>query len=307
MIYLLVGENIYKAEQELARLLRGRETVERFDAAEIDESQLSDIVRGMSLFSLQRTVIVRGLSEAKELWDKLAEWTGDVPEDTLLILREPKLDKRLKATKDIMTHSKLVAADHWTDRDTRLAEEWARKLAQEKNMKLSGAQITDIVQRASVPTEKPGAKIIDQMQTAQALSALSVLDEITDDAIAAVLPPAPGEVVFRLLEKAVARDTAGVQRMLELLHAHDDPYRSFAGVVKQWLQLVAVKMAGAHSDALGIHPFMLGKLKDQARQVNSSDTKAFTELAATLDVRMKLSEITPWEGFDRFIMAVTLR
>lgn len=307
MIYLLVGENTYKVEQELTRLLTDRSAVERFDASELDESQLSDIVRGMSLFSPQRTVVVRGLSEVKELWDKLSQWASDVPNDTLLILREPKLDKRLKATKDILSHAKLIAADHWSERDVRLAEDWLRQLAEEKSVALQRSQVTDIVQRALVDTEKPGAKVIDQMQIAQALSALSVLDEITDDAIAAVLPPAPSEVIFRLLEKAIARDTAGVQRMLDQLHAHDDPYRSFAGVVKQWLQLVAVKLAGAGSTELSIHPFMLGKLKDQARHINHGDIKVMTHLAATLDARMKLSEITPWEGFDRFVMAVTLR
>ena len=307
VIYIILGENTYAAEQELQRLAAGVATVERYEGSELDEAKLSDILRGMSLFASERTVIITRLSEQKMLWEKLALWIDDVAPEVTVILRESSIDKRLKSTKDVLKQTKLIAAEQWTDRDTRAAEEWLGKLMKDRGLAPTRAQLADMIQRAHAPAARPGSMVIDQMQLAQAVAALAVLDEVSDESIAAVLPPARGEVLFRLLDKAIDRDDAGVQTMLAQLHANEDPYLAFAGVVKQWLQLVALKLAGGASGDLAIHPYVLGRLQSQAKHVSQVDARAITQLAADLDARMKISEVTPWEGFDRFVMAIVLR
>ena len=56
-------------------------------------------MRGASLFHETRLVVLRQLSEHKELWAKLGEWARDVSADTTLVLVETKPDKRTKAYK----------------------------------------------------------------------------------------------------------------------------------------------------------------------------------------------------------------
>lgn len=307
MIYLLVGENSYKIEQELARLLAGREPVERWSGSELDESRLSDIMRGMSLFAAERTVVIKELSEQKELWERLVQWQADMAADTELVMIEQKIDKRTKTYKELAQHARIIVCDHWTDKQRHEAYEWLRALCKQQGVAISRAQIEDMVARAQIPGEKPGATYIDQMQLFQAVQALSVLGEVTDEAIAVVLPPAPGQTVFELLEAALARDTAKTGTILAQLHTSLDPYIAFAVIVKQWLQLVSVILAQSQAGSLPIHPYALGKLQNQARLVTRTDARRVSELAADLDAALKHSELTPWDAVDRLVMAIVLR
>lgn len=307
MIYLIVGENTYQAAAELRRLTKDAVEVERLDGVQLSDSTLSDSMRGATLFSAQRTIVVRDLSERQDLLEKFIAWAGDVPADTTIILVEQKLDKRTKAYKALLKVATVIAVDYWSNRDTRLAEEWLRQLAGAAGITLSGSQVQNMVQRAFLPTERAGQYFIDQSQLAQAVAALRVLDTATDDSIAAVLPPAPGETVFALLEYAIQRDHKEVQLILQQLHLSEDPYRAFGAIAKQWSQLVAVAMARDSAAELSIHPYVLGKLRQQARSITRQQISELTNLAADLDARMKISEVTPWEAVDRFIMALTLR
>lgn len=307
MIYLLVGENSYKVEQELARLLDGREPVERYSGADLDESTLSDSMRGMSLFCTQRTIVIKGLSEQKELWEKCLEWQSDVSSDTLLVLVERKIDKRTKTYKAFAEHAHVIVCDYLTDRQRHEAHEWLSSLAHEKAVQVSRRHIEDMVGRAQIPGEKPGAMYIDQGQLFQALQALSMLEEVTDEAIAVVLPPAPGQSVFELIEAAIARKTRTTESILAQLHTSLDPYVAFAVIVKQWLQLVSVILTQEAASSLPIHPYALNKLQSQARSIARSDAGKITQLAADLDARLKHSEVAPWDAVDRLVMAIALR
>lgn len=307
MIHLILGENAYKAEQELARLIEDKLDVERIDATGLDESGLSNIMRGATLFASERTVIVKQLSEQKELLAKVVEWAEFMPNETALILMDRHLDKRTKTYKELAKLADVHQADYWTDRDERLAVEWLDTLARDKGMTLTPAICHNMVQRAMVAGERSGTLFVDQMQLAQAVKALSALPEVTDEAIAAVLPPAAGESVFRLLELAVQRDTTRLEVLLKDLERDEEPHMVFAMLAKQWSQLVMVALTGQRASELGIHPFALGKLQSQARDMSRSTLHELTQLAADLDVRLKLSEVTPWDAVHRLMMAIALR
>ncbi len=308
MIYLLTGDNTYEIEQQLNKLTASFSgEVERVDGAALDANGLADIMAGGTLFSATRLVVVRGLSENKLVWTQLGEQLARLSDDTTLVLLEPNLDKRTKVYKALIKTAKVIVADYWTDRDARAAEEWLGKIAQAAHLTLSRDHLHNMVQRAQIPGDKLGQLYIDQMQLVQATRALSVLEEVTDAAIAAVLPPAPGETVFQLLECAIKRDQHGVKAVLEQFHSDGDPFMAFAAVAKQWSHLAAVVLSGNHAAELSIHPYVLSKLRMQARDLSRAEIASITQLAAKLDARIKLSEVTPWEGFDRLILAITFR
>ena len=312
MIHLILGENVYKAEQELARIGREHEAVpERLDSALLTANTLADIVRGGSLFSEKRLVVLRQLSENKSVFEKLAEWASEVPSDTTLVLLESKLDKRTKAYKGLMKQAKVIPCEPLTERDSYEAESWLAALAKAQKVGLTTEQIGNMVTRALVAGEKPAQRNIDQMQLAQAIKALKGTDEVTDDMIATVLPPAPGDTVFDLLDMATRRQTARVDALLAELERTDDPHRTLALIMGQWAQLVAVSMADTPSAAvaveLGLHPFVAKKLQELARQFTPNEIKTITALAADLDVGSKLSQFAPWDGVYRLMHAIAAR
>lgn len=312
MIYLILGENAYKAEQELARLATASGvSPERLDSSTLTANTLADIVRGGSLFSEKRLVVLRQLSDNKPVFEKLAEWAGEVPSDTTLVLLEAKLDKRTKAYKVLTKAAQVVAADLLTERDTRLAEEWLRKLAAARKVGLSPGQVRDMVQRALVAGDRPTSRSIDQMQLAQAIKALAGESKVTDDMIATLLPPAPGDTVFDLLDMAARRQGARVDVLLAELERTEDPHRTLALVMGQWAQLVSVALADGPSASiaveLGLHPYVAKKQQELAQAFTPSELKKLTALAADLDAGSKLSQFAPGDGVYRFIHAIVNR
>ena len=127
MLYVILGENTYKSEQELRQIIdKSKLGPENIDASALDANTLADIMRGGSLFSEKRLVVLKRLSDNKLLLDLLATWADDLPDDTTLVVVEPKLDKRTKAYKSLVKSAKVISAQPLTERDHGMAEEWLR-------------------------------------------------------------------------------------------------------------------------------------------------------------------------------------
>lgn len=310
--HLILGENTYKAEQELARIVKDSGVApERLDAGSLTANTLADIVRGGSLFSEQRLVVLRQVSDNKPVFEKLAEWAGEVPSDTTLVLLETKLDKRTKAYKTLVRTAKVIPVEPLTERDSGLAEQWLDSLANGQKVMLSRLQLRDMVQRALVPGDKPTTRNIDQMQLAQAVKALAGAGQVTDGMIATVLPPAPGDTVFNLLELAAERNLTAVNELLADLQRTDDPHRTMALLMGQWAQLVAVSLADTPpatiATKLSLHPFVAKKQQQLAMGFTPTQIRQLTALAADLDAGAKRSKFAPWDGVYRFVAAVIAR
>ncbi len=310
MIYLIVGTNAYRVEQEVARLTQEAGVVcEKPESTGMSPNALADMMRGGSLFAVKRLVLLRDISEQKHLWELIGEWASSMTDDTTLILVEAKPDRRTKAYKSIAKQATIVQATPWTDRDHALAEEWLRKLARTRGVGLSPTQVSDMVARAMIPADR--GMVVDQFQLAHAIEALAVLDEVTDDAIATVLPAAIHDVLFDLITFAVNREEARVYEALADLRLNEDPYRVFPTLAAEWSRLVAVAVGDGPSDTiateLSIHPYVVSKLQRLAKHITRQQLHELTRLAVDIDAGMKLSQFAPWDGIDRFILGIALR
>ena len=141
MIYLIHGENAYLQEVELQKITKATDVApERIDVDALSLNTLADLVRGGSLFATKRLVVIRELSSDAMLFGRLAEWAGEVPDETTIVLLERKLDKRTKAYKAIIKAATVITADSLTERDVRMAVEWLRTVAKQYNVSLSSAR-----------------------------------------------------------------------------------------------------------------------------------------------------------------------
>lgn len=313
MIYLITGTNEYRVRQEIAALAKRLGVrAETIDADRLSLNNLADIVRGASLFHETRLVVLRQLSEHKELWAKLGEWARDVSADTTLVLVETKPDKRTKAYKALTRAGEVIAAEPLTERTRSTAETWLRDLARAQGVKVSRAQAVNMVSRVLIPNETSRIAEVDQLQLAHAVKALVNVDTVTDEAIAAVLPPAREFSVFDILELAARRDVRAVQKALSELHATDDPYKVMALLWAQWAQLAAVMMAEGASSVqiasdLAIHPFVAKKLQALVLYFSAASVRELTQLAAELDYQSKTLAAAPWDIINRFVLTVSTR
>ena len=312
MIYLIVGANAYQAQQELQNLAKDLDLQpERIDSESLDFNRLADMVRGLSLFQEQRLIVMRQLSERKDLWDKLGEWAGDVAPETHLVLIERRPDKRTKTYKTLRKIAKTIEAEPLTDKQRPTAKKWLLNYAGEHGVKLTPAQADDMITRSLVADEKSHLVEIDQMQLAHAVSALKNAEKVDKAAIAAVLPPAREFSIFDIIELAVRGETADLRSALDELHRSDDAYKVAPLVWSQWSQLVMLSKVEETDTSdtidLGIHPFVAKKLRSLARQLSPTDLATLTELAAKRDYQMKTSTIDPWMALEDFLFRVALR
>lgn len=309
MMYLIIGENGYKRTEALAAITaKVGLRPEKYDGTELTEGQLADCIAGATLFASERLVIINELSSNKSLWEKLSEWVARVSVDTELVLIDAKPDRRTKAYKTLAKAGTVIAAEQWTERDTGDAAAWVGGRAKELGMKLTAAQVAQMVSRATLPTDRPGAFVIDQQLLSNALEALALMDTITDDAIMAVLPESSTDNVFELLEAALRKDTERVKGMLYKLHMSADPYMVFGLVTSQWSQLAALKLSGETPDTLAheieASPYVLRKLATYTAQLSMEQVADYTKLLAGLDIRLKTTGLEPWVAVDRFIGAL---
>ena len=312
MIYLIHGENAYLQEVELQKITKiAGARAERIDVDVLSLNALADIVRGGSLFAMKRLVVIRELSRDATLFGKLAEWAGEVPDETTVVLVERKLDKRTKAYKTIIKAATVILAEALTERDVRMAEEWLRTVAKQYNVPLSPAQVTQMVERALVASEKVSSRVVDQMQLAHAIKALAGSKEVSDAMIATVLPQAMVDSVFDMLEIAARRESARLDTLLADMARTEDGHRVLALLSGQWAQLAAVAVLGGSSQSiateLGLHPFVARKMQEMANRFKSSEIRTLTQLIADLDIDTKTSQAGPWDAVYRFLYAVISR
>lgn len=309
VIYLITGANAYQADTETRRIFKGAETVERFDGDAMTIESLAGVLGGVSLWSTARSVLIRGLSENKLVWDKLGEWANRDASDLTLVLVEPNVDKRTKAYKALAKFTKVIQAVEWTDRSMGEAREWARQQAEKRGVRLSSRQIETIVERA-MALNAAGKWVIDQYVIHHSLEALPTGEEVSDEAIDAVLPPSSFSNVFNLLDKAVLGDRIALDSALERLKRSEDAYKVFGLVASQWANVVAIKHANGRPPSqvagdIGVSPYAMQSAAKLAPKLSNSDISAYTALLADMDMQTKSTTFDPWLALERFLYVVS--
>lgn len=311
MIHLLLGENSFEIERRLRELVAAFSgEVERVDGSEIGLERLPDLLLGTTLFSTERLVVIKGASENKPVWDALGNWAErGIASDLILI--DPKPDKRTKAYKTLQKIATVIEANEWTDRERVRAEKWLREYATSKSVTLQNEQVTKMVVRATVPSQRPGSFTISQQMLASAIDALAGTELVTDDMLEAVLPETTQDTVFSILHTAISGDAQRLMPLITNLRASSDPYMTLGFVMSQWSLLVSIaltnKPANEIASTIGAHPFVVQNLWTDSRQIKLVDVTKFTHQLATLDDRLKTTATDPWDGLTNWLMAVASR
>lgn len=299
MITLFTGDNSYEIEQDLAQLTAKFDgTTERYDGVELELSNLPDLLMGVSLFSEQRVVVVRGLSANKTVWEALPSWLDRLSDDIHLVLIEPQLDRRTKAAKTLIKSATLRHHASWSERDTPQAEKWVMKEAKVRDIRLNATLAQLLVSRVGV----------HQWQLHHALEKLRSLDIVTEDSIRELIEAQPVENVFELFETALRGDVTGLQRMLETLRGSEDPYMLFGLLAGQAFQLAALTVAQGHDDVagdLGIKPYSLRRLRPYVQGQKKANT--IVNAFADADEQMKTASLDPWLAIERSLLVTATR
>ena len=298
MITFLIGENAFEVERAVGEIIAGFDgNAEKVDGSTLQLAQLPDTLMGVSLFATARLVILRNLSDNREIWPVFGDWLSKVSDDIHLVVIESKPDKRTvtyKALKKMATVKEFLP---WTDRDTFVAEKWVIEEAKKQGYELDKKCAQLLVQRVGM----------DQWQLFHAVSKLASVDNVTVDIIKDVIEANPIDNVFNLFETAIKGDMVELKRLIESLKQTQDVYQLSGLLFGQAFQLMAIVMAEDSDDVakdFGIHPYVVSKLTSIAKKLGKSGVSAIIEALAEADSDMKSSAIEPWLLVERALMKI---
>lgn len=300
MITVLTGENSFEVTRALEKIVADFAGVaEKFDGDSLELAQLPDLLLGGTLFATERLVIIRALSENKQLWEVLPDWLERTSGDTHVVLVEPKPDKRTKTYKDLKKYAQVQEYNPWGDRDVMQAEKWVAEEAKRHGLLLDKKLAQQLVARVGM----------DQWQLFHAIEKLAVLDTVTAETIEQLIEANPTENVFNLLDAALRGDTRKVSGMIRTLRLGQDPYMTFGLLGGQVFQLVALaasdKPSGGVAKDIGAHPYALGKLAPHAKKLGRSGTKKLARIFADADTAMKSTATDPWILIEQALIKTT--
>ena len=295
MITLLTGENSFELREALQDIVKGFDgSAERIDGANLELRQLPDLLMGGTLFAEKRLVIISGLSTNSALWQKLPEWLPRVSDDVHLVLVDEKPDKRTSSYKALKEVAAIQDYPAWGDRDQSKAEQWLAARAKSNGLTLDQQTVRHIVMRVG----------LNQWLLVNALDTLSLLDQITPEAINQTIIANESENVFELFETALNGNRKALRDTLQTLELQEDPYAIFALLSSQAFSLAAVAYGDDTqnpSKDFAIHPFVASKLIRHAKRLGKPAVSRIMQQFAQTDADMKVSKAEPWLLIERLL------
>ena len=254
MITLLTGNNTFEIERTVDALIaRFKGVAERIDGSTVELKQLPDLLMGATLFADKRLVIIKNLSENKDVWATFGGWLPRISDDIEVVLVEPKPDKRTITYKELKKQAQIIEIMQWSEHDVSKAEKWVSNEAQQLSVSLNTKCIQLLVRRVGN----------DQWRLFHALEKLALVDTVTIEVIEALIDANPAEDVFNLFDAALRGDGVKVTEMVRTLELSEDPYKLLALLSGQAFQLAAVVTSGSGDNVakdFGFHPYAISKL-----------------------------------------------
>lgn len=298
MITLLTGPNSFAIAQTLRDKRRDFSgEVETFDAAELEPRQLPDLFTGMTLFSPQRMVVLRGASAHKTLWAELEQWVERVPAETDILLVDNAPDKRTKTYKQLQKHATIK--DHRELAESELVS-WLQTYARQSDVELQTDVIRYLVSYVGH----------DQWRLKSEFDKLLLADQpITRQLIQDITEPYPEATAFELLDSVFSRNESRVHELIALLREREDPYQFFGLLSSQVLALYAIVAAGTRrpdeiARDMALHPFVVKKLTLVARKLGKKSVERLIERLAYADERIKTTGTDPWRQLEITLLSI---
>ena len=316
--YIFHGDDIISRDQALQKMraqLGENADLNRseFDGAESTVPEVVSAVKVLPFLAEKRMVIARGLlshiTRRKSAVDRLLAELPNLPDYARLALVE---------TETLRQNSRILKAA------AKMPNGYIRHFAKPKDL------TNWIRQRAQSEYGQeiapPAAAAIASMVNQDLLRAESELHKlvcyvdgerpIDERDVAALCPYVPQADIFQLVD-ALAEGQG--KRALELVHQslHDDPrdpgFRLFAMFVRQFRLLLMTRdymdSGGASgrdaiASALGVHPFVAGKLAAQARRFDIRQLDAILKRLQRYDQDMKTGVIAPRLALDLLVTSL---
>jgi len=279
-IYLFHGDDLFARHEQVARLLRKQGegasasmNVQRFSSDSATLGEVAQACAALPFLAGRRIVLLdrpgRWCGDA-ERWEQFRKLLEGVPPSTALILLEPGVlapKARLLAWAEAhapAVYVKALPAPHGKD-----FVAWVVRRAQTHGAAIEpeAAQLlAELVGEDAEAADREMAKLRDYVDGGHPIR----VDDVEQ------LTSFHGQTdIFAMVDALGKRDARTALHRLQRLLQEEDPHYAFVMVIRQFRLLLRAREAldtGQNPlQALGVHPFVAGKVTEQARNFRLDD------------------------------------
>lgn len=307
MIITFSGENGLLLQAALQQHIQdfnkqyGDLAIERFDAADVPFSQLSEAVQALPFLAIKRLVVVDSPSANKDLAQNIETLLAAVPDSTDLYFVEPKFDKRSSLYKTLKKKSDFKEFNELAEPQL---TKWLVDYAKEQGGSLPTADARLLIGRIGT----------NQLRLKHELDKLlSFNPKITKHAIEELVMATPQSSTFDLLSAALHGQ---VKRALELYadqrRQRIEPQAILALLGWQLHILALVKAAADRSvDQIAkdakLNPYSVRQTVAVAKRLTMTTIKELITATTLLDYKLKRESIDADEALQNLLLIIGSR
>ncbi|MEX0668737.1 MAG: DNA polymerase III subunit delta [Candidatus Saccharimonadales bacterium] len=267
MVYFFYGDNTYTAKEQISKLVERYHNsmgsdfgLSRFESdADIDSVVTS--LTSLPMLADNSLVIIEHPSKNKAMTSAIEANIDRVPDDTVVVIYDPEVDKRSKWYKFIKAAAK---TQEFATKSEGALVTWLQKYAKDQDLKIDSQLTRKLIDRVGP----------DQWRLSSEVDKLASLGDINEEHIDALVLPSPRHTIFELIDVLSSGDiTRGLSYYddLKQQNIHDLEILTMLGW--QLRNLIVV----AHSDNSpdhqvakehGINPYVVNKSRKVLRNTS---------------------------------------
>jgi len=281
MITLVVGENEFGCKARLGVLLKGKQH-KTYDLSEAESlEELSQDIRGESLFGENNTILIRYLDAAKSLQDSFLGLLGDVPEATELIIYLVGVKPSSPLSKKLIDSSQKEFEENLLAPNKLLS--WVQAIVKKRGGIISSADARKLVEWSGE----------EQLTLSNEINKLITYHKkITDENIKNVAVPSPRTTIFQMLDAMLSGNISSAIERLNDLKAQQYDSDYIMGMICWQANAMNVAMASRSGSGniikdSGISPFVIQKAGSVISNMNRTELLKLNEYIIDADMKMK--------------------
>jgi DNA polymerase-3 subunit delta len=299
-VYLLHGDDALAQEEYLGRMLQKQGeaanaamNVQRFSTDADGLAEVAQTCAALPFLAERRLVILEKPGrwcDDTERWPRFKDLLESLPASTALVLLEPGM---LKAKSPLLlwaeAHAPSALVRVFAAAHGKSFEDWLVRRAQAKGgaIESPAAQLlAELVGEDAERADQELAKLVSYVDAARPIR----LGDVE------LLTPFHGQTdVFAMVDALGKRDAHTALTRLQRLLEDEDPHYAFSMMVRQFRLLLrareAIDLGHNPLQTLGVHPYVAGKVTEQARNFSLGDLERIYHRLMEIDLADKSSQI----------------
>ena len=308
---IIFGDNSYERSLELAKITQQAERedylIEKINSEILNLNDIPSLFSGLSILSEKRVLIIKNLSENKEIWLRLPDLLLQLSSEVILVDIEDKLDKRTKLFKNIAAITDIREFKSLTIKDEGVLAERSRSLAEKQGLDLSLKDAKFLVSWVGV----------NEWKVKSAIDRLALIGAVNRQAIEEYIPQTIEQNVFGIFESAMngrSIDIVKSIKKLSISDSTDEAYQFFGLITSQSFNLWALKTGlwlgkttPTIAKNIGANAWAMSKMEPLARKCSQDDLRYIARSFNETDESLKSSFGSAWDLIESLLSKISAR